>query len=200
MLLYIPDGHTKEMPTAGSKDKSKAQAANTPIPSARSSAVPPSAPAGDLFSSIVAQGESVRLLKAAKAPKEEVDKAVQLLLRLKAQLKQETGMDYKPGMAPPAAIQAKAAPAPSSLDSISCPYARVAQQGEAVRKLKAKKAPKEQTDAAVKQLLGAKAEFKQLTGQEYKPGAAPAPSPAPPTTTTSSSVCPQYVEPSPSVL
>lgn len=24
VLLYIPDGHTKEMPTAGSKDKSKA--------------------------------------------------------------------------------------------------------------------------------------------------------------------------------
>jgi len=187
VLLYIPDGHTKEMPTAGSKDKSKTQAANTPAPAAKSSSVPPSAPAGDVFSSIVAQGEAVRQLKAAKAPKEEVDKAVQLLLSLKAQFKQETGMDYKPGMAPPAAVQAKAAPAAPSLDSVSCPYARVAQQGEVVRKLKAEKAPKEQIDAAVKQLLAAKAEFKQLTGQEYKPGAAPAPasSPAPPTTTTS---------------
>lgn len=26
VLLYIPDGHTKEMPTAGSKDKNKTQA------------------------------------------------------------------------------------------------------------------------------------------------------------------------------
>lgn len=41
------------------------------------------APAADLFSSIVAQGEAVRLLKAAKAPKDEVDKAVKQLLFLK---------------------------------------------------------------------------------------------------------------------
>lgn len=26
VLIYIPDGHTKEMPTAGSKDKTKSQA------------------------------------------------------------------------------------------------------------------------------------------------------------------------------
>lgn len=41
------------------------------------------ASAGDLLSSIVAQGEAVRQLKAAKAAKEEVDKAVQQLLALK---------------------------------------------------------------------------------------------------------------------
>ena len=49
----------------------------------------------------------------------------------------------------------------------------------------------DQIDAAVKQLLALKAEFKKLTGQDYKPGMAPpissssAPSPA--TTTSSSS-------------
>lgn len=31
MLLYIPDGHTKEMPTAGSKDKSKSQASSKAV-------------------------------------------------------------------------------------------------------------------------------------------------------------------------
>lgn len=31
VLLYIPDGHTKEMPTAGSKDKSKNQATNNTV-------------------------------------------------------------------------------------------------------------------------------------------------------------------------
>lgn len=41
------------------------------------------ASAGDLLSSIIAQGEAVRQLKAAKAAKEEVDKAVQQLLALK---------------------------------------------------------------------------------------------------------------------
>lgn len=31
VLLYIPDGHTKDMPTAGSKDKSKSQAVSKPV-------------------------------------------------------------------------------------------------------------------------------------------------------------------------
>ncbi|XP_072237126.1 bifunctional glutamate/proline--tRNA ligase isoform X2 [Leuresthes tenuis] len=174
VLIYIPDGHTKEMPTAGSKDKSKSQApSNTPATTTKapSTSAPAPAPtsATDLFSSIVAQGEAVRQVKAAKAPKEEVDKAVQQLLSLKAQFKQQTGVDYKPGMAPPTPT-----PAAPAADPASCPYTRVSQQGELVRKLKAEQAPKDQTDAAVKQLLALKAEYKQVTGQEYKPGAAPA--------------------------
>ncbi|KAM6950221.1 bifunctional glutamate/proline--tRNA ligase isoform 2-T2 [Lycodopsis pacificus] len=197
VLLYIPDGHTKEMPTAGSKDKSKSQAsskapASTPTKAASTPAKAASTPAkaaptptkaasppapapaatsaSDLFSSIIAQGEAVRQLKVAKAPKDEVDKAVQQLLSLKAQFKQQTGMDYKPGMAPPTSAPA---PPTTSTDSASCPFTQVTQQGELVRKLKAEKAPKDQVDAAVKQLLALKAEYKQVTGQDYKPGAAP---------------------------
>ncbi|XP_062275779.1 bifunctional glutamate/proline--tRNA ligase [Scomber scombrus] len=200
ILIYIPDGHTKDMPTAGSKDKTKSQApSKTPASAAKAAkAASTSAPApasnsgGDVFSSIVAQGEAVRQLKVAKAPKDEVDKAVQQLLSLKAQFKQQTGMDYKPGMTPP--TSAPAPPAPSS-DSAPCPYTRVAEQGELVRKLKTEKAPKDQIDAAVKQLLALKVEFKKLTGQDYKPGMAPAapaspapaPAPSPAATTTSSS-------------
>ncbi|KAK9543049.1 hypothetical protein VZT92_000861 [Zoarces viviparus] len=218
VLLYIPDGHTKEMPTAGSKDKSKSQAsskapaptpakaASTPAKAASTPAKAASTPAkaasppapapaatsaSDLFSSIIAQGEAVRQLKVAKAPKDEVDKAVQQLLSLKAQFKQQTGMDYKPGMAPPTSHPA---PPTTSTDSASCPFTQVTQQGELVRKLKAEKAPKDQVDVAVKQLLALKAEFKKLTGQDYKPGMAPsapasssAPSPA--TFSSSSSSC-----------
>lgn len=90
----------------------------------------------------------------------------------------------------------------------SCPFTRVAEQGEVVRKLKAEKAPKvylclsyeillnyptyflfvlmrscffnvllcllqDKIDAAVKELLARKAEFKQLTGQDYKPDMTP---------------------------
>ncbi|XP_028256961.1 bifunctional glutamate/proline--tRNA ligase [Parambassis ranga] len=192
ILLYIPDGHTKEMPTAGSKDKTKSQASNN-TPATRTKAAPPTsspapspASATDLFTRIVAQGEAVRQLKASKAPKDEVDKAVQQLLSLKAQFKQETGLDYKPGMAPPAA-----SPQPtSSLDSASCPFTRVAQQGELVRKLKAEQAPKDQVDVAVKQLLALKAEFKKLTGQDYKPGMVPPATSAPSATAPSSSASP----------
>ncbi|KAF3833094.1 hypothetical protein F7725_026759 [Dissostichus mawsoni] len=209
VLFYIPDGHTKDMPTAGSKDKSKSQAPSNTDPSPYLPALPlilaclyhhqgclcprqgclcprPSTcliSAGDIFSSILAQGEAVRQLKVAKAPKEEVDKAVQQLLSLKAQFKQQTGTDYKPGMAPP--TSAAALPTTATNSASSCPLTRVNQQGELVRKLKAEKASKDQIDAAVKQLLALKAEFKQLTGQDYKPGMAP-PSPAPSPATTPS--------------
>ncbi|KAM6981295.1 bifunctional glutamate/proline--tRNA ligase [Aplochiton taeniatus] len=197
VLLYIPDGHTKEMPTAGSKDKDKSknkiQANSNPAPPAESKVAPAptqaSAPvaSGDLLTSIVAQGEAVRQLKADKAPKEDVDKAVKQLLAFKAQFKQETGQEYKPGMAPPSSTPVKAVPAKAgpALDSAGCLLARVAQQGELVRKLKTEKAPKDQVDAAVKQLLTLKAEFKELTGQEYKPGMTPpSPTSAPPPVST----------------
>ncbi|XP_077445865.1 bifunctional glutamate/proline--tRNA ligase isoform X1 [Stigmatopora argus] len=186
VLIYIPDGHVKEMPTAGSKEKDKSKGpapANTPAtakatPSASATATPSaSATDSDLFSSIVAQGEAVRQLKTAKAPKEEVDKAVKQLLTLKAQFKEQTGLDYKPGMSPPTPAPAPISP---SGDSAPCPYTRVSLQGELVRKLKAEQAPKDQIDAAVKQLLALKAEFKKMTGQDYKPGMSPStPSPAP---------------------
>lgn len=44
----------------------------------------------------------------------------------------------------------------------------------------------DQIEVAVKQLLALKAEFKKLTGQDYKPGMAPPPS-VPPASATSSS-------------
>ncbi|XP_049573000.1 bifunctional glutamate/proline--tRNA ligase isoform X3 [Syngnathus scovelli] len=179
ILIYIPDGHVKEMPTAGSKDKDKgkSQAAGNAQGPAAAKASPATSSvatssASEIFSSIVAQGDTVRQLKTAKAPKEEVDKAVKQLLTLKAQFKEQTGLDYKPGMSPPASAPA---PVTSSGDSASCPYTRVSQQGELVRKLKAEQAPKDQVDNAVKQLLALKAEYKQVTGEEYKPGKAPAP-------------------------
>ncbi|CDQ67383.1 unnamed protein product [Oncorhynchus mykiss] len=264
VLLFIPDGHTKEMPTAGSKEKCKATTTTVPFP-ATCKGAPISAPASDacaVFSGIVAQGEKVRDLKTTKAPKEKVDKVVKELLSLKAQFKQLTGQDYKPGMAPPASstTQKAATPAPSA-DSISCPFAcitqqeelksekaskvdavvkqlpdfkefhqitgkeykpgmtpppaaqaktalsassassspsglykRVTEQGDTVRKLKSEKSAKDQVDAAVKQLLDLKAEYKQATGQDYKPGTAPVPAAAPvqstqaPTVTSGSGV------------
>uniref|UniRef100_A0A8C8HM17 Bifunctional glutamate/proline--tRNA ligase n=1 Tax=Oncorhynchus tshawytscha TaxID=74940 RepID=A0A8C8HM17_ONCTS len=183
VLLYIPDGHTKEMPTAGSKSKS--QAATTPASTAKCKTTPVSAPApptasdaSTVFSCIVAQGEKVRNLKTTKAPKEEVDAAVKQLLAFKAEFKQITGQEYNPGMIPPEAAPAKNAPTASS-SSPSGLYESVTKQGDTVRKLKSEKAPKDQLDTAVKQLLSLKAEYKQATGQDYKPGVAPAVSPAP---------------------
>uniref|UniRef100_A0AAX7UYD9 WHEP-TRS domain-containing protein n=1 Tax=Astatotilapia calliptera TaxID=8154 RepID=A0AAX7UYD9_ASTCA len=183
VLIYIPDGHTKEMPTAGSKEKSKTQTETkstvqlvaVPASPAKAPKTSVPAPAADLFSSIVAQGEAVRLLKAAKAPKDELDAAVKQLLALKEEYKRITGQEYKPGAAPP-----QKAPAPVQNGSTNDLYEKVAEQGELVRKLKAEKAPKVRfyhlpkflrlLDAAVKQLLALKAEYKQNTGKDYKPG------------------------------
>uniref|UniRef100_A0A4W5KYT6 Glutamyl-tRNA synthetase n=1 Tax=Hucho hucho TaxID=62062 RepID=A0A4W5KYT6_9TELE len=176
VLLFIPDGHTKEMPTAGSKEKCKATTTTTPAFPVKGKGAPVSAPASDagaVFSAIVAQGEKVRDLKTAKAPKEKVDAAVKQLLDLKAEYKQATGQDYKPGTAP-APVQSTQAPTVTFGSGI---YEHVTQQGDLVRKLKTEKAPK--MDAAVKHLLSLKAEYKQVTGQDYKPGMAPATSPAP---------------------
>uniref|UniRef100_A0A8C4ZB10 Glutamate--tRNA ligase n=1 Tax=Gadus morhua TaxID=8049 RepID=A0A8C4ZB10_GADMO len=197
VLLYIPDGHTKEMPTSGSKNKAEAVVPRKRGSTPASSPAPTQAQAGDVFSSVVAQAESVRQLKADKAPKEEIDAAVKQLLALKAEFKQITGQDYKPGSPPSNAAPpcTKTTTTSTSSSSSSSPahsglYEQVSQQGDVLRKLKAEKAPKDQIDAAVKQLLALKAEFKQITGQDYKPGMTPPSNAAPPcpkTTTTSTS-------------
>ncbi|NXA35471.1 SYEP ligase, partial [Eudromia elegans] len=108
VLIYIPDGHTKEMPTSGSKEKSKAETAkkeassavkeksiqldNTSTPSCTSSESPLV-----IYNRVAAQGDAVRDLKAKKAAKEDIDKAVKQLLALKAEYKEKTGQEYKPG-------------------------------------------------------------------------------------------------------
>ena len=67
------------------------------------------------------------------------------LLALKAEYKQITGQDYKPGAAPAQAAPAQKAPTPVKGSPAPAPaglYEQVAEQGEMVRKLKTEKAPK----------------------------------------------------------
>ncbi|XP_075451697.1 bifunctional glutamate/proline--tRNA ligase isoform X1 [Ascaphus truei] len=184
VLIYIPDGHTKEMPTSGSKEKTKADTVKKETSSkgkaeevaANDAPLPPPAPEEDpniLCNKISAQGDLVRDLKAKKAAKADVDAAVKLLLSLKAEYKQATGQDYKPGTVPSPAQNPPLNPAPVKSEGGKTLYDQVAEQGELVRKLKTGKAPKEQVEAAVKGLLALKAEYKQMTGQEYKPGHPP---------------------------
>uniref|UniRef100_A0AAY4BWZ9 Bifunctional glutamate/proline--tRNA ligase n=1 Tax=Denticeps clupeoides TaxID=299321 RepID=A0AAY4BWZ9_9TELE len=181
VLLYIPDGHTKEMPTSGSKDKNKTQTPRTISSPKWQPRVKPCVNSGSCpYTRVAQQGEVVRKLKAEKASKEQIDAAVKQLLALKGEFKQLTGQEYKPGLTPPTS-----APAPPTTSIDSSPaalFGQVAEQGEVVRKLKAEKASKDQVDAAVKQLLALKAEYKQQTGQEYKPCTTPA-APSSPTPT-----------------
>uniref|UniRef100_A0A7M4DZW3 Bifunctional glutamate/proline--tRNA ligase n=1 Tax=Crocodylus porosus TaxID=8502 RepID=A0A7M4DZW3_CROPO len=194
ILIYIPDGHTKEMPTSGSKEKTKAETAKkeekpTPPLVANTSTAPEDPVV--LYSRVSAQGDVVRDLKAKKASKDDIDAAVKQLLALKAEYKEKTGQEYKPGSHPAAAVSVPSVASnletSSMLDSTTL-YDKVAEQGDLVRKLKAERAPKDQIDAAVKVLLTLKSEYKQQTGQEYKPGNPPAtviPSESSPASTSS---------------
>ncbi|KAM8814869.1 bifunctional glutamate/proline--tRNA ligase [Rhynchonycteris naso] len=197
VLIYIPDGHTKEMPTSGSKEKTKVETikyeTTTPV---KEGPAPPltdtCAPSEDgllLYNKVATQGDVVRELKAKKAAKEDVDAAVKQLLALKADYKEKTGQEYKPG-SPPAMVGQKAAPKPPvSTAGTKALYDEVAAQGELVRKLKAEKAPKAKVTEAVECLLALKAQYKESTGKEYVPGQPPL-SPAPdPSSTRSSGPC-----------
>uniref|UniRef100_A0A8C5M6K6 Bifunctional glutamate/proline--tRNA ligase n=1 Tax=Leptobrachium leishanense TaxID=445787 RepID=A0A8C5M6K6_9ANUR len=178
VLIYIPDGHTKEMPTSGSKEKAKETKEKTKAAPAKKEVKAPlanSAPPVDslgLYTKVSAQGDLIRDLKAKKAEKTEVDAAVKLLLSLKAEYKQVTGQDYKPGNAPaPASVPIEA---PSESGDAKSLYDKVSDQGDLVRKLKTEKALKDKVDEAVKLLLSLKAQYKEATGVEYKPGQLPA--------------------------
>ncbi|XP_037989461.1 bifunctional glutamate/proline--tRNA ligase isoform X4 [Motacilla alba alba] len=202
ILIYIPDGHTKEMPTSGSKEKTRAETAKKEASSAVKGKSAPvlghtSTPAcaesseGHLiiYNKVAAQGDVVRDLKAKKAAKEDIDKAVKQLLALKAEYKEKTGQEYKPGNPPVSGTaQSSKLETSSTLDSKAL-YDKVAEQGEVVRKLKAEKASKEQIDEAVKILLNLKAEYKQKTGQEYKPGNPPSMPPCLSSTALPSPLC-----------
>ncbi|XP_054836710.1 bifunctional glutamate/proline--tRNA ligase isoform X4 [Eublepharis macularius] len=187
ILIYIPDGHTKEMPTSGSKEKSKAESAKketssvlkeqpTQLMADVSRPTSSSSPEDHLtlYNRVAVQGDAVRDLKAKKAPKEDIDAAVKQLLALKVEYKEKIGQDYKPGNPPASTVQVQPSETPTtSLDSRAL-YDNVAEQGEVVRKLKAEKASKDKVDEAVKLLLSLKAEYKDKTGQDYKPGQPPA--------------------------
>ena len=184
VLICIPDGSVDSYGPPGKKaapaqpaEKAKKGGAAAGKKQAKAEAAPapaaaPAAGAGsasDLNAAITSQGDLVRKLKGDKAAKPEIDEAVKKLLALKADYKAATGQDWKPGAAPTAA-NTPAGGAGSAADINSA----ITAQGDLVRKLKGDKAAKPEIDEAVKKLLALKADYKAATGQDWKPGAAPA--------------------------
>ncbi|XP_023488492.2 bifunctional glutamate/proline--tRNA ligase isoform X1 [Equus caballus] len=181
VLIFIPDGHTKEMPTSGSKEKTKVEATKNetttplkerPAPSLNNTCAT-SEDSLVLYNKVAAQGDVVRELKAKKAAKEDVDAAVKQLLALKAEYKEKTGQEYKPGNPPAAVVQNVSSKSSATVLESKALYDEVAAQGEVVRKLKAEKAPKAKVNEAVESLLSLKAQYKEKTGKEYIPGQPP---------------------------
>ena len=125
--------------------------------------------ASDLNEKINLQGDTVRNLKSQKAAKLDVDAAVKILLELKGEYKKLTGQDWKPGTVV-APVEVKKEPSVGQTSDLN---EKIIRQGDSVRNLKSQKAAKQDIDAAVKLLLELKAEYKKLTGQEWKPQEAP---------------------------
>lgn len=182
ILFSIPDGHTKDMPSSGLKINNLQEAAKDTTPT-------PTTNADAIDQQIVIQGIIVRDLKAKKAEKAQIDVEVKKLLSLKADYKAATGQDWKPK--PAGSTSQTTAPSNSTQSSASSDVdainKSIIQQGDLIRDLKAKKAPKTDIEPQVKTLLSLKAQFKELTGKDWKPEtAASAPAPAPATATASS--------------
>lgn len=127
-----------------------------------------------LLEKIALQGDKVRSTKAAKADKAVIESEVKVLLALKAEFKSISGLDWKPDLKPTAPALPTASSTPSDASNLNI---RITEQGEKVRKLKGDKADKSVIDSEVKVLLALKAEYKNFTGSDWKPGLATSPAP-----------------------
>lgn len=117
----------------------------------------------ELISKISEQASKVRQLKSAKAAKAVIDSEVKVLLALKSEFKSVAGEEWQPVLQSPIV---SIAPEELPGDQLS---SKIIEQGDIVRKLKAEKAAKEIVDTEVKTLLALKAEYKSVTGVEWKP-------------------------------
>ncbi|XGW21162.1 hypothetical protein V3C99_004258 [Haemonchus contortus] len=122
-----------------------------------------------LYMKIEAQGELVRAEKAKDAKSEASKAAIATLLELKKEYKEKTGQDYKAGQ-PPATGAPSAGASSNAIVEPSDVYAEIEAQGELVRKEKAKDPKSETAKAAIAKLLDLKKQYKEQTGQDYKPG------------------------------
>ena len=96
----------------------------------------------ELLEAIAKQGDVVRQLKTNKAAKSEVDREVKILLQLKVDFKNLTGKEWKPNMKPEVnnvSVNGGSGDVSASKDIL---VAKVTEQGNVVRDLKAKKAAK----------------------------------------------------------
>lgn len=120
-----------------------------------------------LLTKISEQGDKVRKLKSEKADKGALDTEVKILLNLKNDYKTITGKDWKPGTV------ASTVPTSSSNVSENEILEKITAQGDKIRRLKSEKSEKSVIDLEVKSLLELKAQYKTLTGKEWKPGVTP---------------------------
>uniref|UniRef100_W4VRQ8 Bifunctional glutamate/proline--tRNA ligase n=1 Tax=Corethrella appendiculata TaxID=1370023 RepID=W4VRQ8_9DIPT len=169
VLFSIPDGHTKDNVFGNVTAKVTQEKKSTiVVPPAVQSAS--TGKANEINEKIVKQGDLIRDLKAKKATKDEITKEVNVLLALKAEYKTATGQEWKPGTttAAPQKTETK------SVANVTEINDKIVKQGDLIRNLKANKASKDEITKQVNTLLALKAEYKSISGQDWKPEASPA--------------------------
>ena len=118
-----------------------------------------------LFEKTKASGDKVAALKKAKAPKDDITAAVQILLANKAEYEKFAGTKYDANKPP---VAQKAAPASSgSSNNHMALFNKTKESGDKVAALKKAKASKEEVTAAVQILLANKAEYEKVVGSKY---------------------------------
>ncbi|CAH1392443.1 unnamed protein product [Nezara viridula] len=164
VLFFIPDGHTKEMPTViptSLKSKEEKPVIKSELMKSNDKVV--------LNQEILEQGNKVRHLKQQKADKKIIDDEVKKLLQLKDSFKSLTGQAWKPDLEltknepNDSSGQSKVTEDPLSVHN------NIVEQGNKVRTLKQQKAEKSSVDEEVSKLLKLKGTFKSLTGLDWKP-------------------------------
>lgn len=129
--------------------------------------------ASSLHQKIVDQGNNVRNLKSQKADKAEVTAAVSVLLSLKKDFKDASGVDWTPSIdtsrfSSTAAANATSTPVQTANTSLGL-HQKIVEQGNTVRTLKSNKADKATVMAAVETLLSLKKQFKESSNIDWTP-------------------------------
>jgi len=94
-----------------------------------------------ILADIATQGDKIRQLKSDKAAKNIIDVEVKALLSHKAKYKEVTGQDWKPQASPPKPEEKK--PEARAMADAGAELAeKIGKQGERVREIKSKSAPK----------------------------------------------------------
>ncbi|RLU18438.1 hypothetical protein DMN91_008795 [Ooceraea biroi] len=170
ILLSLKNDYKK---ATGQDWKPGQVAAASPAPDTKPQ-IKESPKAEQISDEIQKQGDKVRNLKSSKTEKSIIDQEVKILLSLKNDYKKATGQDWKPGQvvaertAPDTKPQIKESPKAKQISD------EIEKQGDKVRNLKSSKTEKSIIDQEVKILLSLKNDYKNATGQDWKPAKAEA--------------------------
>lgn len=122
----------------------------------------------ELNNQIKLQGDKIRQMKTEKQSKDILAPEIKLLLSLKEKYKALTGKEWKPQSQNSEQTE-NSSNAVSTGNTVENLNIMIKEQGDKIRKMKAEKVSKDILSPEIQELLKLKNEFKQLTGNDWKP-------------------------------